>query len=401
MMIRTTLASAGAIALVAGLGAAPVAEASHGRGAAIVPSVDATGTLTLDMASFWRREGSTPVCTFPHDCISGTVSKVGGGFSSSFGTGTTSQDLSDARRAEVRQTSTVDISTGGSGLYEIEWGSCCWQGGVDNLSSSSYGTRSTIFWDGSTASQPIVFDLENIQQEVVRGQAYSDNLDAIAASGLVLSYGDTTSGNTGVAGKAPGQDLDSSGNLTITAAATTSSYPDNGTTGADVAFQGKITASTATGDERGSIEFYWVFDGVDQGSQPNQTPTVSDIVVNATVGDTINEMVTGTDPDVGDTVTLSLSNFFGPGGIAPGNETFTSTPGNPANGTFTWDSTGFGVGTYIATIFGTDGTVGDNGTITINLTSGTVPPIPLPASAFLLGAAGLSLFGLSRRRRRG
>ena len=61
-----------ALALTASLGAVSQAEASHGRGAAIVPSVDANGTLTVDMVGFWRQQG-TNVCSFPHDCINATV----------------------------------------------------------------------------------------------------------------------------------------------------------------------------------------------------------------------------------------------------------------------------------------------------------------------------------------
>lgn len=153
-----------------------------------------------------------------------------------------------------------------------------------------------------------------------------------------------------------------------------------------------------TGRSTGSVQFDWLFDAVATGA--NAVPDVGDVVVNATVGDMINTDITGTDPN-GDAVTLSLLSFNGPGGAVSG-ATFTAgTPGTPVTGNFQWDSTGAAVGAYIATIRGSDGSLSDQGTITVNLSAAAIVPsaVPLPAGFLLLGSA-MAGFGLMRRRRK-
>ncbi len=390
-LINKTLLAAGLTLL-----AASSAYATHGRGAAIVPSVSASGLLTLDMKSFWRQQPGQSVCIFPHDCINASVSGPSG-FIGSVGQvtpgATQSQDLTDSRYTKIEQSASIQLSA--PGLYTIEWGSCCWISTVPKIPDSSYGTRSTIYWDGKTASTPILFNLENIQIEVERDEVYKDNLDVIGGSGLTISYGNTTSGLTGVgaANQATGYSIDSDGFINITAAGT-ATYTDQ-PEGGDQAFDGKVSATDGSGREVASVEFYWIFDGVEDAPNVNRAPTVTDLVVNAIVGDTISQIVTATDPD-GDTVTLSFVDFLGPDGVMP-TATF-----NPATGQFVWESAGFAVGTYIATIRGSDGLLTDNGTITINLTDDNGPaPIPLPASALLLGGGLAGLAGFVRRKRRG
>lgn len=391
-LLDKTLMAAGLTLL-----AATAANATHGRGAAIVPSVSASGLLTLDMKSFWRQQPGTSVCSFPHDCITANVTGPGGSFVGSVGPaqGSEAQDLTDSRYTKVTQTGSIQLSS--PGLYTIDWSSCCWISTVPKIPDASYGTRSTIYWDGRTANAPIFFNLENVQIEVERGVAYKDNLDVVGSSNVNITYGGTTSGLTsvGAANQATGYSIDSDGFINITAAGT-ATYVDR-PAGGDQAFDGKITATDkATGREMGSVEFYWIFDGVEDNPNTNNAPTVSDIVVNAIVGDTINQIVTASDPD-NDPVTLTFQDFIGPGGVIS-TALFSF---DPATGAFNWNSTGFAPGTYIATIRGSDGLLTDNGTITINLTTGGGNPaaVPLPASALLLGAGVAGLAALRRRKK--
>ncbi|MEO9895722.1 MAG: VPLPA-CTERM sorting domain-containing protein [Paracoccaceae bacterium] len=396
-----------ALTLAASLGVVSQADASHGRGAAIVPSVDANGVLTVDMVGFWRQQG-TAVCSFPHDCISATVTGPNGGVGSVGGSGVQNSggatvDLNDSRRAEVRQIDTLQLDQG-AGLYTIQWGSSAWVPGVEGLTGSNYGTTSTIFWDGQTANAPILFDLENIQQEVVRGQTYSDNLDATSGNGLGLTYANSTPGTrTGVAEGPDTYAIDAFGNVTIDAGneiAGTGTYdindnPQPSAPSADHAFEGSITNADGS-----SVEFYWVFDGVETGGPNNTAPNLDDLVVNVILGQTLNQTIEATDPNTGDTLTLDLLSFTGAG------ETFPAglSGNSPLSGLFSWDSTGSTVGDTFLAIFETrdNGGLTDRGSLRINVIAdpggpGT-PAVPLPAGLVLFGT-GLAGFGALKVRK--
>ncbi len=371
-----------AIAVAAALSAS-AAWASHGRGGAVVPEVSATGLLTFDLISYWD-----PIGVSEPSSVFFTVTGPGGNASTS--SSTKVSDFSDSRREEHIYGASTQLP--GAGLYTISWSNCCTASGIINDGNGNFGSTSSIYWDGSTANSPILFDLENIQQEVARGQAYSDNLDAVAGPGVTLTYGDSAV-DGGVHGiTPPGYALDSTGQITIDAAST-AAYGDNTnnpTGGADYLFSGEITATDGGGQQQGSIEFFWLFDAVDATGPANRAPTVSDIIVNAFVGDTVMETVTATDPD-GDAVTLSLDNFIGTG-VDVSDLTF-----DPLTGDLTWDTTGFGPGTYIATIEGSDGTLSDIGSVRINLTNRpSTNVVPLPAGALLM-FTGLVALGATRR----
>ena len=358
---------------------ASTANASHFRGAAIVPSVDANGLVTLTAKSFWRRSTTAGPAVFPH----GSVDEVGNlAVNGDTNVTLTSRtlDITDTRRGEMNETFTYQLP--GEGLYTINWSSGAWVSGVPNA-GGSYGTSSSIYWDGSTANNPIQFDIENIQQQVVAGGAYTDNLDAVGSG---LTYDDTFIA-TGMSRQATGFSIDSSGQINIDAASV-ASYPNTSSTGSDQAFSGRITS-----DDDSTVEFVWLFDKVTTAS--NLAPQITDVVINALVGDTISETLVVTDPD-SPTVTssfLSLVDATGP--IAGG--TF-----DPNTLAFSWDSSGFAPGTYIATFGATDGSLSDQGTYTINLSARPDPGTPSvnePGTLAIIGAGLLGLAGVRRKRK--
>ncbi|MFO7857749.1 MAG: hypothetical protein R6V11_02385 [Ectothiorhodospiraceae bacterium] len=213
-------ASALAVAVIVTTMASSDALASHFRGAALTPSVSADGILTIDSSSFWRQDKLATTCFFPHGCTESSTFVRGGGLTLTSTSSTVvsqTQDLTDTRRTETTERYTFDISSGGAGLYDIGWSGSSWTGGIPNA-RGSYGTTARIFWDGESASTPIQFNLNNIQQEVGRNAPYSANLGAVSASGVSLSYAETLS--RGISSQPAGYSISSSGNLEITDAGT-------------------------------------------------------------------------------------------------------------------------------------------------------------------------------------
>jgi len=353
---------------VSSLLAVNAVEASHFRGGTLIPTIT-SGVLTVESTSFWR----------PTSVDSTFVTSTQGSMTQT----ATSTDTSDSRFTRVTQTFTQTLTLG-AGAIDVDWDSCCRVTGSVNTGSSSMALHSSIVWDGTNDTAPILFDLLSIQPEVLRGGAYSDNLGAVSGDGLSLSYNGVLP--IGISGQAPGLVIDpTTGQLTISAA-NTPAYVDNtgGNDGADAAFGGQIIASN------GSVVGYdWMFDGVDGLS--NTAPNVTDAVINALVGDTVTHTATGSDPE-GDSLAWSLLSFNGPGA------SLLDVLFDPNTQLFTFDSTGFDPGTYIANIRASDGFLTDVGSITINLRP-AIPAhnVPEPSSLALMSLAAFG-FGFSRRK---
>lgn len=361
-----------AAALLSGTALGGAAEASHFRGAALVPSISATGLLTVTATTFWRPSFVADIDE------AGPIQIAGLGAMTQVGAQT--NDTSDSRFTRVTSVHTRQLS--GAGTYNISASSCCRVSGIRNGiggTSVSWTMNSTIVWNGSGAFTPILFNFANVQPEVVRGQAYSDNLDATSPAGLALSYALTINDPAPLSfSPVPGLTLDGTGQLQINAGATAGLLDNNGgNTGADYMFSGDITAAGGS-----LVEFDWLFDAVNTGT--NLAPVVNDVVINALVGDLITHTMTGVDPN-GDTLIWDLLAFTGPG--APSFNTATQF--------FSWLSNLAAPGTYIASIRASDGFLTDVGTITINLAVAT--PEPEILALFGLSLAGVGF--LSRRRR--
>ena len=138
-----------------------------------------------------------------------------------------------------------------------------------------------------------------------------------------------------------------------------------------------------------------MFDAVNTGSR-NLAPVVTDAVINALVGDTINFQFTATDdgnPNPPGGLTWSFIGFLGAGVNAP---TF-----NSATQQFQWNSAGSPTGTFVAQVQASDGSLTDIGLLTINLGINNNPggQVPLPGTLSLVGLGLLGL-GVAGRRKR-
>jgi hypothetical protein len=380
MHFKSNLTIAG---MIAGLIMAQAADASHYRGGAQVLSVDANGLVSITATSFWRTTA-----------VSGMLYGTGGeGTLRLNGTSVSDAsklnqtrlvDISDSRFTRVVET--YDVQLREAGLADFTWSSCCHVSGAANTSSSlSEELTSKINWDGQNANAPIYFDFSAINPEVVRGQAYNDDLAAVAGNGGTLTYDNLLTEGI-YASTTPAYVVDAGGVLRITAAETATMTHENPyaiNPGADYEFSGNIYNSDGS-----RVEFEWMWDAVNTGSA-NLAPVVNDLVINVFQGDVIAATVTGSDPDL-DPLTWNLQSLFGPGDTSG----FSFNPGTQG---ISWNTAGVNLGTYIANIRASDGSLTDTGTVTINISSrdGNVPE-PGMLSLFGLGIIGL---GLLRRRK--
>lgn len=355
--------------------AGTAAEASHFRGAAMIPSVNASGLLTVTTTNFWR----------PTAVASAFASVGGATYVSSAGSVI---DTSDSRFTKVTNVDTYQLP--GAGTYAISWGSCCRVEGIrnwDGFGSSSVGwtMNSTIVWNGSSANTPILFNFSNVQPEVLRGANYVGNLSAASGSGLTLSYNQVLNG---IPTQPPGFTVNPATGALSIPAVNTAAYLDNsgGNAGADYAFSGTILASDGS-----SVEFDWLFDAVNTSS--NNAPTVNDLIINALIGDTVNATVTATD----DGLPSGLINWADIG-LLGGLGTCSNAPSfNTGTQAFSWNTAGCTAGTYIYQVQASDTLLTDFGTITVNLSQRQSVPEPATLSLFGLGVLALGAFARRRK----
>lgn len=358
--------------------AGTAAEASHFRGAAMIPSVDANGLLTITTTSFWRNGAADGVSASPSSGV--FVSSDPQVF-----------DTSDSRFTKVLDVARYQLSS--AGTYAITGGSCCRVDGIQNWapsgSSTSWLMNSAIMWNGSSANTPILFNFSAVQPEVVRGVAYNGNLSAIAGAGITLSYDQILNG---IPIQPPGFTVNGSTGALNIPAVNTAVYLDNsiGNPGADYAFSGNINASDGS-----SVEFDWLFDAVNTAG--NNAPSVNDVIINALVGTTVNTTVTGADdglpvsPGVLSWTDIGLLSLQG---------TCSNLPSfNAGTQAFSWNTAGCALGSYLYQVQVSDSLLTDVGFITVNLSNQGGPTVPEPGTLFLLGLGALGLGAFSRRRK--
>jgi len=336
-----------------------LAQASHFRGAAMVPEVDASGVLTIRTASFWRKGNPntpSPVVTGPG------VAGISASFVSAV------DDDGDPSLTIRNSVHTLQLPAGG-GTYTIVWNSFNRILGIQNANASRWQMDSVIVWDGASAIRPITFGFSALSPEVVRAQNYNGNLGAVPALALTLTYDQAL--NLNINSQPPGFVINTTTGALFIPAANTTTYLDNSnnaSVGGDYAFSGNIFASDGS-----SVEFDWMFDAVDVGS--NLSPSVDDAAVAGNVGDVISHTFTGADPNAGDTLTWSFVSLTGPGSGAPA-----IAPTFDVNTQqFSWNTAGSAAGIWQVQVRLTDqGGLTDIGILNITLAKVVAVPVPVP-----------------------
>ncbi|GAA5141497.1 PEP-CTERM sorting domain-containing protein [Thalassotalea piscium] len=333
--------------------ASSVANASHFRGGAANASVDANGLLTISQTSFWRK--GTADSSYTYSSSAGNIYTNG------------TINTSDARFDVATTTGTLQLP--GAGLYTYNYTSCCRVGGGINFAENDFDVEGAIYWDGSTANAPILFDFASVSNEVVAGTDYNQNLNAV---GVGLTYDQAL--NTFINTQPPGFTVDPVTGAMHIPAASTSTYGQNTSNdGADYAFSGNIKAADGS-----FTQFDWVFDVVTSAS--NLAPNIVDMVIDGLVGDTLSGTLVGADPE-GNTLNWFVQSLIG-AGINMSNFTF-----DTLTQAFSFDTTGLNVGQYIANIGASDGALNGFGSITFNLTNAPTTSVPEPSTILLFGLA--------------
>ena len=349
----------------------------------MIPSVSASGLLTVTATSFWRPTAVADIDEGGPIQVSGVGSMVQ--------VGAQVNDTSDARFTRV--TSTHQIQLPGTGTYSISASSCCRVGGILNASESTWTMNSAIAYNGS-ASTPIQFNFGAVQSEVVRGADYNGSLGAVAGPGLTLSYNQNL--NQSINSQPPGFVIDPNTGALFIPGSSAAVYGENGQNlGADYAFSGNILASNGS-----FVEFDWLFDAVQTGTG-NLAPQVNDAIINVIQGNTASHTFTGTDPngtpyaghtENGFDVTPTAGAWFVAQAFGnPVPDVFAGPVGSPTLSSLLVQ--------YIAQVLASDGSLTDVGQLTINVVSnGGGGTVPEPATLLLLGMGAAA--AVARRQRK-
>ena len=300
-------------------------QATHFRGATFTDaSINASNMVNATMISTWRKAGgdsSVTIRVFGIDDTTRTTTLLEQTFDNPV------TDSSDPDFDVHTATITLNLSGLPAGSYVIRYEDCCRISNIANgVSDNDFAVETIVNRNDTNNNAPIVNS--NPATRVAIGRAFSQNINATDLDGdFPLTYQfltNTASPDLG-APAITGLNLDQAGQLTMSAAAT-SSFAD----GDNLVAKIRITDSSGAYSDR-DVMFI-------AAKTDNNAPVISDPLPGGNtqtinVGQTLNITITGTDVDAGQTVLISATGV-------PANATFTAgAPGNPTTATFSFTPT--------------------------------------------------------------
>lgn len=343
---------------------------SHFRGGSITHDVNSSGLVTLDSFSVWR---DTSFQTPTYSLYTGP-SQTGTNLSNfsvtnevTFATGT---ELGGGNFTVRRATLTDTLPD--AGTYYATWRSNAKVGGGNNFNQTNWELETKIVWAGPGTTSASPTQREATIDIVARGNAYSQNLNSVDPDGTPLNYqfivGDQDP-NYGPTTAIPGIDLDSFGNVSLSAAETAALSLGR------YEYKTRVTDGSGAYSDRDVVVV--VQDPGPSGGAPNANapvlaPIGSQIVA---LGQTLNFTASATDAD-GDSLTVRAQGL-------PTGSTLpeTTNAGGSVSSTFSWKPVAGDEGIYTINVEAFDNVtipIIDNEQVQITVTGSNAAPVLTP-----------------------
>jgi|GEM_PF-5967772 len=196
---------------------------AHYRGGSVTHTVSSTGVVTIESYTVWASGSASPPSFGIYSGANGGGSYVGGTISVTsninYASGT---ELGGSGFQVVRAVESFTLPA--AGTYFAYWTGGNRVGGINNAPEGTWALETCIKWSGSGTTAGSPTQREATIDIIAKGHPYSQNLNSIDPDGKPVSFQFLTGSAApyyGPTTQMPGINLDSFGNVNISAANTT------------------------------------------------------------------------------------------------------------------------------------------------------------------------------------